>query len=134
MEKGETFMGLVIVAGCVLFVLAGVMYLKSENSDYKQLAENTNDLKISITTLEATLKKILEENKTMAETTVAMLADLNKRVSAIETQKKDDEWKHVNLQLREPLQVNVVYGAPKHEEHQAPRKTALGVFQPKENN
>jgi hypothetical protein len=106
--KGKTMELGLFIASMALCVVAGVYYLRAEDSDLKAFSDTAGDLKgamKSVETAQATLKK---DQELLAEQSAVLITSLNDRVKKIEEDKKRTP-DSVKLTLTEPVRVNLVY-------------------------
>jgi hypothetical protein len=110
--KGNRFMeGAVLFVSVVFFVLALFLYMRRDETEGKKFSDIADGMRNSLGIIETTQKKIQDDNKSFTETTVAMLADLNKRLNVVEVKRTDTLLPHQPFAVRmtEPIEVNINY-------------------------
>lgn len=118
--KGKTMETILFVGSCVLVLATGFLVFNKDG--------NKTTTAISLDDIWARQTKLMESNKTFADTTIKMLADLNTRVGTIES-----EGHKIDLHLREPIRVSIVREKNNLIKPEAPLLKRAGLL-PKENN
>lgn len=102
-EKGKFVDGIILIACFVLCVIAAYAYLRKEDTDYKEVRENTLEL-----------NRVIQEQKKVADATANMLTLFSRRIETLEGKKPQNAIlpHSLNLHMKEPVTVNVVYVSP----------------------
>ena len=131
--------GVVLFVAVVFLILAAYLYIRRDDTEFKKYSDAADNVKINISSLEAQTQKVIESQQNFISNTITALEEFNKRLEAIENKKQDS--KEINLHLKEPLSINVVY----HEPHKIPdvvpqingKKSSMlqrAGIRPKDNN
>lgn len=103
-EKGKSMDGIALAIAVVLLSVAYYWYRQSEDTDYKTTIRMTEDLTVTIKETNLKLQEVI--NKQASYTGVSN--DMNHRLKVVEDQILT-ERRPLNLVMKEPVQVKVVY-------------------------
>lgn len=113
MKRGKFVEGLLVLVAAVFLVVSIIIYQRKDETEGSKALDVATTTQGSINTVKAEQKKIEDEQKTFAETTVTMLADLNKRLDEVEKKPAPTQVasvpQNINLHLKEPVTFNVMY-------------------------
>lgn len=116
--------GIILLAGVVFFILSLYIYNNRNNNDAAKLVESLDTARSALRSVEENQRKILDETKAFSEVTTAAIADLNKRLTNIETKDKS-----ISVHFNQPIEL--VYKSEKKIKQPLLERAGLP---PKENN
>lgn len=99
MGKGKTLEMVLFGAGFILMVACGFVYLKSEDTDYKNFAENTKDIKLMNESLTKQIDQLTKNQEAFIKLMTSELDNLKGR-------NKDAP---IAVKLSEPISINLIY-------------------------